>query len=38
MVQAVSRERCVFHVDRVHKGGGGLAHVDACGEGEGGKK
>jgi len=35
---AVSRECCVFHVDRMWTstwGVGGLAHVDACGQGEG---
>src|SRR6218665_1866144 len=34
---AVSRERCVFHVDRVWTStrGRGPAHVDACGQGRG---
>jgi len=34
IVLAVSRERCVFHVDRMHVD----VHVDACGQGEGGSK
>ena len=41
IVLAISRERCVFHVDRVWtstRGKGGPAHVDACGQREGGAK
>jgi len=39
-ILAVSRERCVFHVDGVWKStrGKGQAHVDACGQREGGQK
>ena len=39
-ILAISRERCVFHVDRMWTStrGGGPAHVDACGQGRGGQK
>jgi len=39
IVPAVSRERCVFYVDRMWTSTTGRrpAHVDACGQGEGSK-
>jgi len=36
-----ARERCVFHIDRMWtstRGLGGQAHVDTCGQREGGQK